>query len=83
MKPIRVAALILVVLGLGLALVILRHGKSEQAYEIHRLHAEQLRLEREISRSRAAAAAGHGPHVLRERIERMDLPLAPPETPQP
>ncbi len=83
MKPFRVAVLILAVLAIGLGIVILRHGKSEQAYKIHQLHAEQLMLERRLSRHEAAVAAGHGPSVLRDRVERMRLQLEPPATSDP
>ena len=65
MKPLRVAMLIVAVLAIGLVLVILRHGKSEIAYDIHQLHAEQLTLERQTARRQAASNTRIGYIALR------------------
>ena len=83
MKPFRVAMLIVAVLAVGLSLVILRHSKAEVAYEIHQLHAEQLILERQMTRHQAAVAAEQRPDELSRRVEQMRLPLEPPEAREP
>ncbi|MCA9254064.1 MAG: hypothetical protein KDA33_00435 [Phycisphaerales bacterium] len=75
----RALFILFLMVAIGVAIVLFRGESARAANRIQQLHAETIELEQRLWSAEIELARMREPRAIRERAEKMNLPIEPPQ----